>query len=79
MTLHAERCCYSPLTTPLSILDDLGVVWFAAGPATGRSEKKNRSSSPTSSCAQMGRSCNQRAKTLYLLTYFGCEWEWGGL
>ena len=42
MTLHAERCCYSPLTTPLSILNDLGVVWFAAGPATGRSEKPGR-------------------------------------
>jgi hypothetical protein len=42
MTLHAERCCYSPFTTPLSILDDLGVVWFAALPATGRSEKPGR-------------------------------------
>ena len=39
MRAHAKMCCYSPVTTPLSILDELGVVWFAAGPATGRSEK----------------------------------------
>ena len=30
MALHAKMSCYSTLTTPLSILDDLGVVWFAA-------------------------------------------------
>ena len=35
----AKMCCYSTVTTLLSILEVLGVVWFAAGPATGRSEK----------------------------------------
>ena len=38
MSAHAKTCHYSTVTTPLSILDDLWVVWFAAGPATGRSE-----------------------------------------
>ena len=28
MTLHAKTCCYSTLKTPLSILDDSGVVWL---------------------------------------------------
>ena len=46
MALHAKMCCYSTLTTQLSILDDLGVVWFAAGPATGRSEKPGRLCAP---------------------------------
>ena len=40
MTLHAKTCCYSTLTTPLSILDGLGVVWFAARPQ--RVDLKNR-------------------------------------
>ena len=40
MSAHAYMCHYSTVTTPFSILDDLWVVWFAAGPATGRSEKQ---------------------------------------
>ena len=39
VSVHAKMCCYSPVTAPLSVLDELGVVWFAAGLATGRSEK----------------------------------------
>ena len=46
MSAHAKTCHYSTVTTPLSILDDLWVVWFAAGPATGRSEKPGRVCTP---------------------------------
>ena len=53
MTLHAKMCCYSTDTTPLSILDDLGFVLFATGPATGRSEKPGRLCVPLQK--QMGR------------------------
>jgi hypothetical protein len=40
VSVCAEMCCYSTVTTPLSILEVLGVVWFAAGPAT-RVDLKN--------------------------------------
>jgi hypothetical protein len=36
VSVCAKMCCYSTVTTPLSILEVLGAVWFAAGPATGR-------------------------------------------
>jgi len=34
VSVCAKTCCYSTVRTPLSILEVLGVVWFAAGPAT---------------------------------------------
>ena len=55
MTLHAKMCCYSTVTTPLSILDDSGVIWFIYSWAGNGSVCKTGSSLPTSSCAQMGR------------------------
>ena len=56
MTLHAKMCCYSTVTTPLSILDDSGVIWFIYSRAGNGSVCKTGSSLPTSSAhREMGR------------------------
>ena len=46
-------CCYSTVTTPLSILEVLGGVWFAAGRL--RVDLKNRIEFALYLCVRVGQ------------------------